>query len=200
MNRLFICLLLLLGIGCSRREVPDHSATYEELRFTDKMVFATMNLTKTVKTDRTDWYKVGKRIAVYSYDTYLEAFVDLATLQPDDIVFDENLHTVKITLPPVETRLAGRDPELHKEYENIGLLRSEIDSKERARMKEIANESLLKELAGNPDYKRRLQETARKKARAYFTALLENTGYKPIVRFSDEATGNSDDLNIRHYD
>lgn len=200
MNRLFICLLLLLAIGCSRREVPDHSATYEELRFTDKMVFATMNLTKTVKTDRTDWYKVGKRIAVYSYDTYLEAFVDLATLQPDDIVFDENLHTVKITLPPVETRLAGRDPELHKEYENIGLLRSEIDSKERARMKEIANESLLKELAGNPDYKRRLQETARKKARAYFKALLENTGYKPIVRFSDEATGNSDDLNIRHYD
>lgn len=200
MKRFILYLLVLLFMGCSHKETPDHSFTYEEIRYTDKMVFATMSLTKTVKTDRSDWYKIGKRIAVYSYDTYLEAFVDLSRLQPDDLIFDEKEDIVTLILPPVETRINGRDIELHKEYENIGVLRSEIDSKERAQMKEIANASLKKELAGNPEYKKVLQETARNKARTYFTRLLEKTGYKPVVKFSDDQPLNRNDYDIRNYD
>ena len=54
-----MCATMLL-CSCSK---PDHSALLEEIKSADKMVFASMAITKTVKSERTAWYKVGKRIA-----------------------------------------------------------------------------------------------------------------------------------------
>lgn len=195
MKRLFTILFILLPLllpSCSKQKAPDHTDLYEEIRRVNRMEFASLAVTKTVKTERTDWYKVGKRIAVYSYDTYLKAFIDLNLMAPEDMEFDEENKTVRITLPPVKIEIAGRDMDMKKEYENVGIFRTEISSQERAKMKEKANVELKKELAGNPEYKQRLNDAARRKARSYFESLLQNAGYTAYVRFSDETTPSGD--------
>ncbi|MDE6480750.1 MAG: DUF4230 domain-containing protein [Muribaculaceae bacterium] len=193
---------LLIGFflfACSKKQAPDHTQLYEEIRHVNKMEFASMAVTKTVKTERSDWYKVGKRIAVYSFDTYIKAYIDLFQFEMENMEFDEENKTVKVTLPPIEVEIAGRDMELKKEYENVGMFRTEIDSKERAKMKEKASADLRKELEGDPEYKRRLEDTARRKARSYFETLFKNAGYTAYIRFSDENTDGGD-YNIKNYD
>ncbi len=197
----YMILLMALPFfwGCSKQQAPDHSLLYEEIRHVDKLEFASMAVTKTVKTERTDWYKVGKRIAVYSFDTYLKAYIDLYEFDPEDMEFDEETKTVKVTLPPIKIDIAGRDMNMKKEYENVGMFRTEIDSKERAKMKEKASDDLRKELEGNPDYKKKLDESARRKARSYFETIFKNAGYTAYIRFSDESSQEGD-FNIKQYD
>lgn len=193
---------LLIGVflfACTKKPAPDHTQLYEEIRYVNKMEFASLAVTKTVKTERSDWYKVGKRIAVYSFDTYLKAYIDLYQFEMENMEFDEENKTVKVTLPPVKVEIAGRDIEMKKEYENVGMFRTEIDSKERARMKEKASADLKKELEGNPEYKKRLEDTARRKARSYFENLFKNAGYTAFIRFSDEFTEGGD-YNLKSYD
>lgn len=72
---------------------------------------------------------------------------------------------------------------MRKEYENIGLFRSELDSKERAEMKEKANESFVREVQENPQFKKQLTEAAQRKARKYFEAMCASAGYVASVRF-----------------
>lgn len=185
--RLFEMMLLLAGaIACEKSD--DTVGIYQEIRSADKMVFATMAITKTAKTERSDWYKVGKRIAVYSYDTYMQAYIDLSKLQDYDLVFDHDAKTVRVMLPPIETELTGRDMEMRKEYENIGIFRTEIGAKERAEMKELANKSLKKEVAENPMFNDRLKDAARVKARKYFEAIFQARGYRAIIEFKDSSS------------
>lgn len=202
MKPFFLKFLIMLPIiigACSEKPVADHTQLYEEIRQVNRMEFASLALTKNVKTNRTGKYKVGKRIAVYSYDTYLKAFIDLNLLAPDDLEFDEENKTVRVTLPPIQIEAVGRDMELKKEYENIEFFRSKPTPQERAQMKEQANSELMKELKGNPEYKVRLEQTGRQKARSYFETIFRNAGYTPYVRFSDETTP-AGDFNVNNYD
>ena len=163
--------------------IPATVELYQELKSVDKMVFASMSITKSVQMQSDAWYKVGKRIAVYSYDSYMRAYIDMSQLQESDMVFDEANHTVQITLPPVATEVTGRDMTMRKEYENIGLFRSELDSKERAEMKEKANESFVREVQQNPQFNKQLTEAAQRKARKYFEAMCESAGYVASITF-----------------
>ena len=177
---LFVGMVMLVLAGCSK---PDTSELYQEIKSVDKMVFASMAITKTAKMESSGWYTVGKRIAVYSYDSYMRAYIDLSALQMDDLVFDEKNKTVKVTLPPVVTEITGRDMEMRKEYENIGILRQDLDSKERAEIKEQANKSFKEEVEDNPMFKEQLTEAAKRKARKYFDAIFEANGYTPSIDF-----------------
>lgn len=178
---LLLAIVLSFCISCSPK--PDHTGFYQEIKSADKMVFASMSITKTAKIDSKDWYKIGKRIAVYSYDTYLQAYINLSELKPEDLEFNDNDKSAIINLPPISTEISGRDFDMRKEYENIGLLRHELDSKERAEIKEKANADLMKELKSNPAFEQRLKEEAAKKAVSYFETLFEEAGYKAQVRF-----------------
>ena len=73
--------------------------------------------------------------------------------------------------------------EMKKEYENIGLLRSDLTARERAEIKEKANASFKAEVADNPVFRQQLIEAATRKARQYFETLLEADGYTPTVEF-----------------
>lgn len=170
----------MLLVGCSE---TDNTGLYQEIKSVDKMVFATMAITKTAKMESSGWYTVGKRIAVYSYDSYMRAYIDLSALQMDDLVFDEKNKTVKVTLPPVITEITGRDMDMRKEYENIGMLRQDLDSKERAEIKEVANRSFKEEVEDNPMFKEQLTEAAKRKARKYFEAIFEANGYTASIDF-----------------
>lgn len=180
----YLAVPLILTAGCNK---ADHSEFYEEIKAADKLVLTTMSVTKTARLEDSEWYKVGKRIAVYSYDTYLQAYIDMSDFMPDDLVFDDKARTVRVTLPPVVTEVAGRDMEMRKVYENIGLLRSEIDAKERAAIKEQANRSLQKELKEDGSFKRQLTEAAERKARQYFENLFKANGYTAYIEFDTPA-------------
>ena len=124
------------------------------------MIFASMSITKTAAIDKSREF-FGKRIAVYSYDTYMHAYIDMSALSEDDISFDDKAGTVHITLPPIVTEISGRDMELRKEYDNIGLFRDSIDARERAELKELANTSLKKELQDNKAFTSQMQQSIR---------------------------------------
>ena len=64
MKRKFMSLnsaILLLGIlllsSCGK---TDNTALYQEIKSVDKMVFASMAITKTAKMESSDWYTMGK--------------------------------------------------------------------------------------------------------------------------------------------
>ncbi|MBD5176833.1 MAG: DUF4230 domain-containing protein [Bacteroidales bacterium] len=158
--------------------VAFHPDFYQEWKRVGKMDFGSMTVTKTVTTDRTEWYKIGRRVAVYSFDIYLKAGIDLDQLRPEDVVIDETSKTIRLRLPEMDVRIAGRSSDLRLEYEHIDLFRSRPDSRERAVLKEMANEDFQREMKQNPAYIRQLRATADEKARAYFTALGEAAGYK----------------------
>lgn len=181
---------VLLGGSCSgddsKENVADSPAMakeftpdfYQEWHRTAKIEFATMTVTKTVTTERSAWYKIGDRIAVYSFDVYLRAFIDMDKLQPSDISVDQKNKVITVNLPPVQSEIAGRSEELKEVYENIGLFRSRPDSRERASLKEKAGEDFRKEFSTNPVFRRELESTALRKAHAYFEALGEAAGYR----------------------
>lgn len=194
MNRImrFAGVLAMIAVtmmtSCSKEEqkndeIPASMKLYQELRSVDRMTFASMSITKSVKMESDAWYKVGKRIAVYSYDSHMQAYIDMSELQESDLVFDDKQHTVRITLPTVKTEVSGRDMTMRKEYENIGFFRSDLSSKERAEMKERANKSFVKEVKDNPEFRERLTDEAQRKARKYFEALCDSAGYMATIDF-----------------
>lgn len=182
-----VCMLAVLFAvllaACGKK---DNSIVYKEIKSVDKMVFASMAISKTAVMKDPHIFLLGDRVAVYSYNTYLQAYINLADLKPDDLVFDDKNHTVTLTLPPVRTELVGRDMQMRKIYENISPLRSQITSEERAQIKEKANRSLISEVANNPEFRRQVTEAAQSKARAYFEYLLEQDGYTPTVLFKTD--------------
>lgn len=178
---------MLAAIALSACSKPDSNALYQELKSTDKLVFASMAISKTATMESPEIILLGKRVAVYSYNTYMQAYIDLSQLQPSDIVYNDDNHTVQISLPAVQTELAGRDMQMHRVYENVGLLRPDLDSKERAQIKEKANASLQREVATNPAFRNHLIDAAQRKARQYFESLVEPTGYTPVITFKTDA-------------
>lgn len=188
---LFIFLLASLIWGCSRDTSSEdaervaiqarHSDIYRELTGSNRLVLATMSVTKTITTDDSKLW--GKKIGVYSYDTHLRATVDLTKLTPDDLIFDDATKTVTVNLPPIDIDLSGRDMTLREEYTNIGLLRTRFDSKERAEAKEIANRDLKRELKSDSSFSRILTDRAESKAREYLKSFFEANGYSAVINF-----------------
>lgn len=188
---LFIFLLASLIWGCSRDTSSEdaervaiqarHSDIYRELTGSNRLVLATMSVTKTITTDDSKLW--GKKIGVYSYDTHLRATVDLTKLTPDDLIFDDATKTVTVNLPPIDIDLSGRDMTLREEYTNIGLLRTRFDSKERAEAKEIANRDLKRELKSDSSFSHILTDRAESKAREYLKSFFEANGYSAVINF-----------------
>lgn len=188
-----------LIMACSDKEAP--RPWYSEIRSADKLVLATMTVSKLATVSDPTWaearglresaeavmssLKVGDRVAAYSYDTYLRAYVDLSELSPDDVRVDEEARTITIDLPAVKIEITGRDPELREVHYRVTGLRSAIDAKERARLKEAANTHLKAELDADDTLTGQLAERARAKARQYFGTLAAAEGYTAIVRFKD---------------
>lgn len=121
--------------------------------------------------------KIGNRIGVYSYDTYLIAYIDLGQLRPEDVQVDEKEKVVRISLPPVEVMTDGREPELHEEHSRVTGLRSEISPAERARLKSQMAAEVRDEIASDSEMTEKLRESARIKAKAWISELVTNWGY-----------------------
>lgn len=177
----FLLIPLLLLAGCTRN---DKTGLYQEIKSVDKMVVATMAISKVAKIKDNHWWNLGqRRVAVYSYNAYMRAYIDMSALQMEDLVFDDDAKTVKVYLPPVVTEIIGRDMEMNSEYENIELGRREITPDERAQMKEEANADFKKEVVDNAVFRNQLTEAAKRKARKYFETVFEANGYTASIEF-----------------
>ncbi|MDE6400197.1 MAG: DUF4230 domain-containing protein, partial [Muribaculaceae bacterium] len=128
-----------------------------------------------------DAVKVGQRIGVYSYDTYLTAYIDLSELAEEDVDIDRDAGTAHVILPPVRVMVDGREPELHEEHYRVTGLRSSITPEERARLKSQMAREVRKELAADRSASESLRSAAEAKAKAWFGDLLENWGYDAVV-------------------
>lgn len=129
--------------------------------------------------------KIGNRIGVYSYDTYLIAYIDLSELSNDDIEFDEKTNVVHVVLPPVKVMTDGREPQLHEVHYRVTGLRSSIKPEERAKLKAQMAAEVKKEVAGYEGSKEILRDEARKKATAWFENIITSWGYTPDITFKD---------------
>lgn len=130
-----------------------------------------------------DAMKIGNRIGVYSYDTYLTAYIDLSKLNADDIEIDKKSNVAHVTLPPIEIETDGREPQLHEVHYRVTGLRSSIKPDERARLKSQMAAEVSKEIAANEGSKKILREEAQRKGEAWFGEILRSWGYIPHITF-----------------
>lgn len=200
MNFRFITSVLLacmLLAGCNR----DNASLrfYSEIKSVDKLILARMTISKMETIDDItlseakniketadaliNTVKIGDRIAVYSYDTYLRAYIDMSELTPADVRVDEDSHTISVTLPAIKTEFEGRDLPIRENHYRVTGLRSNINAKERATIKEQMNESLKEEVRRNPAFQNHVKAEARRKAIAYFESLLSGAGYTADISF-----------------
>lgn len=206
MKKIFTYIFVLAAIsalsGCTHSDSIEKDASlsfYENIRDVDHLVLAQMTVSKmaTVQDARLseakgpeqtmeaiiDAVKIGDRVAVYSYDTYLESYIDLSEMNGDDISVDESSKHVKITLPKIHTRYSGRDAGIREEHYRVSGLRSDIDPKERAALKERMNKSLLQEMESNKEYTSRMEMKARQSAENFFTDFFAQRGYTVSINF-----------------
>ena len=194
-----VLLSLLFMTASCRNEMPLDSVLYSEVKSVKKIVLAQMSVSKmaTVRdlplneakgtkqtiAALTDAVKIGDRVAVYSYNTYLRAYMSFADFSLGDLHVDDYAKTITIELPEIDVEFQGRDMEVREEHYRVTGLRSQINAVERAKLKEAMNVSLKEEVENNREFKRRLVEKAKEKAEDYFSTLLARDGYTVIVNF-----------------
>ena len=150
--------------------ISDHK--YEDAKTLEQKTVAMLNA-----------MKIGNRIGVYSYDTYLTAYIDLSELSADDISIDLKSNVAHVALPPVKIITDGREPQLHEVHYRVTGLRSSIRPDERARLKSQMAAEVRKETAVSDGTMEVLRDEARRKAAAWFGEIVGSWGYTPDITF-----------------
>lgn len=136
--------------------------------------------------------KVGTRIGVYSYDTYLVAYMDLGKLTSDDVRVDAERKMVSVLLPEVEVMTDGRDPQLREEHVRVTGFRSAITPEERAALKAQMAREVNEDLKKHGKDVETLRKTAAESARELIERIVSSWGYEADVQVRTQAaTGGS---------
>lgn len=196
---ILLALLAVVAAGCRKEEkTPDHSF-YSDIKSVNKLVLAQMSVSKMsyledLKLEDAkglkqtvealgDAVKIGSRKAAYSYNTYLRAFLDMTELTPEDVTIDEKSKTIRLTLPEIKVEIQGRDPGLKEEHYRVSGLRSPINARERAEIKEKMNTAVKEEINKNPEFRNNLLSQAKIKAISFFQEIGKDNGYNIDVTF-----------------
>lgn len=197
------CLLLLLatlvGSSCSRKVEEPEFNVFENLREVNRLELARMTVGKVGMVSDQEWgdaktlekkaealfnkMKIGSRIGVYSYDTFVTAYIDLSQLRPEDVKVDRENGTVDIRLPRVRVMIDGREPQLHEEHYRVTGLRSNIRPTERATLKAQMAREVKRELASSGEAMDALRRNGEAKAREWITELAKNWNLNAKVEF-----------------
>lgn len=200
LHHLLLVGILCMALGCHRGvdDANERDRLFSQIESRKKVVLAKMSISKMATIDDIQSWeaeniaeraqsllnklKIGSRKATFSYDTYMEAYIDLAKLSPSDITYDSKAKLIEVKLPEVETAFVGRDAEVKVEHYRVTGLRSQINAAERARLKELMNRSVRRDVESNPLYRARLESVARTKAVQFFTTLLSRDGWRVVVK------------------
>ncbi|MDE5665799.1 MAG: DUF4230 domain-containing protein [Duncaniella sp.] len=189
--RIAACVMVgaLLTVSCRKEKEIN---VFHELQDVQKLVLAEMSLNKVgtisdVGAKGVDAFingiKFGDRIAAYSFQTYIDAYIDLSELKSSDVEVDEKRKFIKLTLPAIQTQYIGRDLGVQEEHYRVTGLRSEITAQERAMLKDKMSLALKEDVENNDEYRSLLVKEAQTKARGFFTILLKEYGYDCEINF-----------------
>lgn len=196
------CMLVLSAAvsgGCSRGSDEAKQLFVSQIRRCNRLYLGEMRISKTATIEDLklsdangprqtaaallDAVKIGDRKAVYSYDTFLTAFIDLADFSKKDVDIDTDAKRIRITLPSVQTRMSGRDGAVREDHYRVTGLRSQVSPAERAAVKEKMSRHLKDEIAADTRYADILVGRAQQRAIEYFTNLLSHDGYTVEINF-----------------
>lgn len=195
------CMLVLLAVsgGCSDGCNEAKQLLVSQIRRCNRLNLGEMRISKTATIEDLklsdadgprqtvaallDAVKIGDRKAVYSYDTYLTAFIDLSAFSEKDVDIDTGAKRVRITLPSVQTRMSGRDVAVREDHYRVTGLRSQVSPAERAAVKEKMSRHLKDEIASDQRYSDILVGRAQQRAIEYFNNLLSHDGYTVEINF-----------------
>lgn len=195
------CMLVLLAVsgGCSDGNNEAKQLFVSQIRRSNRLNLGEMRISKTATIEDLklsdadgprqtvaallDAVKIGDRKAIYSYDTYLTAFIDLSAFSENDVDIDTDAKRVRITLPSVQTSMSGRDVAVREDHYRVTGLRSQVSPAERAAVKEKMNRHLKDEIASDQRYSDILVGRAQQHAIEYFNNLLSHDGYTVEINF-----------------
>lgn len=197
------CLILLpvsvAFFSCSEKVEEPEFNVYENLKDVNRLELARMTVGKVGMVSDPEWseartwekkaealfnkMKIGSRIGVYSYDTFVTAYIDLSQLHPEDVKVDRENGTVDIRLPRVRVMIDGREPQLHEEHYRVTGLRSNIRPTERALLKAQMAREVKRELASSGEAMDALRRNGEAKAREWITELAKNWNLNANVEF-----------------
>lgn len=195
------CMLVLLAVsgGCSDGCNEAKQLLVSQIRRCNRLNLGEMRISKTATIEDLklsdadgprqtvaallDAVKIGDRKAVYSYDTYLTAFIDLSAFSEKDVDIDTGAKRVRITLPSVQTRMSGRDVAVREDHYRVTGLRSQVSPAERAAVKEKMSRHLKEEITSDKRYSDILVGRAQQRAIEYFNNLLSHDGYTVEINF-----------------
>lgn len=196
---LILALLCAVFFSCTEKVEEPAFHVYENLKEVDRLELARMTVGKVGMVSDTEWedadswgkkaeallnkVKIGKRIGVYSYDTYVTAYIDLSQLRPEDVKVDREKGTVDIRLPRVKVMIDGREPQLHEEHYRVTGMRSSIKPDERAKLKAQMAKEVKRELAASGEALDILRRDGESKAREWIRALVSNWDLDANVEF-----------------
>ncbi len=200
----WLCLLLAL-VGCKSESSQDLPTLLRDLGEVRKLDLVEMRTEETIiisgspytlATIRSlddavgyidDLLRTGNRVGVYSFVSYVGAFVDLSSLAAADVRVDPSRHRVELTLPAVQVEPLGRGTTLEKLHERVTGTQKSITNEERTALQNKASELLRRRIEpGEPLYNE-LVVRGQNKARAYFVGMLHARGYDEVtVSFQKE--------------
>ena len=194
-SRLTLLLLLLLLAGCGEG-VPDDEAILGEIRSVQHFELTEMELTESFiirgsgttidgirsLSEAADYVdnllRPGDRIGVYSFTHTAIAYIDLSRLRIDKVEVEGK--KVRLTLPPVEVKLAGRSPTLEVLHERVTGTKRPISSEERKALQDKASLRTAARLRPGSATYDMLRQRGERQATAYFSGLLHARGYEVV--------------------
>lgn len=197
MSKLLPLLLsLLMAVGCSSSTTEDKALVMSAVRSVEQLELTEMELTETfvIRGSGTTFSGIrspkeaadyvdnllrpGERIGVYAFTHTALALIDLSQLSEEDVQVEGR--SVRVTLPPVEVKLAGRSPTLEVLHERVTGTKRPITAEERKRMQDEASRRTRQRLQkGSPTYEL-LRQRGERQARAYYTGMLHARGYEEV--------------------
>lgn len=204
-SRLFPLWLILLLVGCSTEKLPDETELFHNLREVRKLDLLEMRTEETIIISGSpytlqsirslddamgyldDLLRTGNRVGVYSFESYVGAFIDLGALDEQAVRVDVQRKEVSLTLPAVQVEPLGRGTTLTKLHERVTGTRKNITNEERTALQNKASELLRRRIAPGMPLYTDLVIRAQDKARAYYTGMLHARGYEVVtVSFDQE--------------
>lgn len=199
------CLLCWLLLGCSQEQVPGGEDLLRDLNEVQKLDLLEVRTEETIIVSGSPYtlasirslddaahyveelLRAGDRVGVYSFASYVGAYIDLRGLGPEDVRVDERQKSVALTLPPVQVEPLGRETTLTKLHERVTGTRKGISNEERTQLQNRASELLRKKVRPGEPLHTELVLRAQDKARAYYTGVLHARGYESVsVSFDTE--------------
>jgi hypothetical protein len=128
----------------------------------------------------------GDRVGVYSFTHTAIAYLDLSALG-DEAVQAEGT-SVRLTLPPVRVRLAGRSPTTTVLHERVTGSKRHITSEERKELMDEASRRTADRLRPGTTTYDLLRRRGEVQARAYYRGMLHAAGYDQVtITFDHES-------------